>query len=230
MRHADRLFRLVQLLRRDPITTAAQLAEELGVSVRTIYRDIRALERSGVPVEGEAGVGYRLNPGQQLPPITFTTPELEALSLGIRMVRAWGDEELADAATASLRKIEGVLSRPLREALEQTVLFAPFGWRAATAGLGDLRHAIADRRKVSFAYINREGEQSQRVVRPLGLYFWGRSWSLAAWCELRSDWRSFRPDRMQSLQILEETFDPGDGIDLAGFVRAAQHERSESGG
>lgn len=223
MRHADRLFRLVQLLRRDQITTAAQLAEELGVSVRTIYRDVRALERSGVPVEGEAGVGYRLNPSRELPPITFTTQEIEALSLGIRMVRTWGDEELADAAATALRKIEGVLSRPLRDALERSPLFAPVWWQGAPAGLGELRHAITDRRKIAFAYINREGAPSERIVRPLGLYFWGRTWSLAAWCELRCDWRNFRPDRMQDLQILQETFDPGDGIDLEGFVQAQRH-------
>jgi predicted DNA-binding transcriptional regulator YafY len=149
--------------------------------------------------------------------------------LGARMVQAWGDEELASAARCVLTKIEMVLPEPLREVLLRTALFAPVFPRSqmTSAELGTLRRAIADRRKVSFAYARADGEASQRTVRPLGLYFWGDRWSLAAYCELRLDFRNFRPDRMRELALLTDTFDASDGIDLDAFVRRMEREEAE---
>jgi predicted DNA-binding transcriptional regulator YafY len=220
MRRADRLFRLVQLLRARRFATGGQLADELGVSKRTVYRDVADLQGSGVPIKGEAGVGYRLERGYELAPLIFTSDELEGLVLGARVVAAWGDPELAAAVANAMTKVEAVLPEALRRVLLATPLFAP-GWPGATASAGELsqlRRAIGERRRVHFGYVREDGTESEREARPLGLYFWGRKWTLAAWCELRGDYRSFRPDRMRGVRVLEERFDPADGISLAGFL------------
>ncbi len=220
MRRADRLFQLVQLLRNKRMTTADLIAAELRISKRTVYRDIADLQRSGIPVRGEAGVGYRLERGFELPPLTFNSDEIEALVIGARMAEAFGDPEMARAARSAMTKVEAVLPGPLRRVLQDTALFAPaMPWHAERArGLQLLRQATAERRRLSFAYVRADGESSERVVRPLGLYFWGNAWSLAAWCELREAYRNFRPDRMTGVQVLHEPFDGADGIDLAGYV------------
>jgi predicted DNA-binding transcriptional regulator YafY len=231
MRRADRLFHLVQLLRTQRFRTASALAAELEISVRTVYRDVQDLQTNGVPIEGEAGVGYRLLKGFELPPLTFREDELSALVLGARMVQAWGDDELASAARHVLTKIEAVLPATLREVLLRTALFAP-ALPAAQAGqseLATLRRAISDRRKVRFAYARADGLASERTVRPLGLYFWGNRWSLAAYCELRADYRNFRPDRMRGLAVLPDAFDGSDGIDLDAFVRRMKEDMEERG-
>ena len=229
MRRADRLFHLVQLLRTRRFNTGAALAEELRISVRTVYRDVRDLVDSGVPIEGEPGVGYRLRPGFELPPMTFPGDELAALVLGARWVAAWGDEELGAAARSALTKVETVLPGPLSEVLLRTALFAHSGaWSQAAAGeLGTLRRATAEKRKLRFGYARADGQPSERTVRPLGLYFWGNTWSLAAYCELRSDYRNFRPDRMHDLLLLDDAFDGSDGIDLAAFIRQMQLKERE---
>lgn len=219
MRRADRLFRLVQLLRSRRLVTAAQLADELGVSVRTVYRDVRDLEDSGVPIRGEAGVGYALQRGYELPPLTFNTAEIEALVLGMRMVQAYGDPDLAEASASALTKVEAVIPSALRQVLLDTALFAPvFASRAPPDTLGPLRKAIADRQKVHIGYERPNGDRTTRTVSPLGLYFWGSVWSLAAWCELRDDYRNFRIDRIHRMDVLDETFEGVDGPSLEGFV------------
>jgi predicted DNA-binding transcriptional regulator YafY len=220
MRRADRLFRLVQLLRARRFATGDQIADELGVSKRTIYRDVADLMGSGIPIRGEAGVGYRLERGFELAPLIFTSDELESLVLGARIVAAYGDAELAAAVGSAMTKVEAVLPDTLRRVLLETPFFAP-GMPSASAMAGELtllRRAIGERRLVHFKYQREDGEESERDARPLGLYFWGKKWTLAAWCEARSDYRSFRPDRMRELRMLERGFDPADGISLAGFV------------
>jgi predicted DNA-binding transcriptional regulator YafY len=228
VRRADRLFQLVQLLRMRRFRTAAELAADLAVSARTVYRDVSDLIGSGVPIEGEPGVGYRLLPGYELPPLTFSREEIEALVLGARMVQAWGGEELALSAKSAITKIEAVLPAPLRELVAGTALFAPSGaWsREVVLGLDVLRRAISERRKLRFAYVDQHEVGSERSARPLGLYFWGAKWLLAAYCELRSDYRSFRADRMRAIEVLDERFGDADGIDLAGFLRHVQADRS----
>jgi predicted DNA-binding transcriptional regulator YafY len=220
MRRADRLFRLVQLLRARRFATGDQIAGEIGVSKRTIYRDIADLQGSGIPIRGEAGVGYRLERGFELAPLIFTSDELEGLVLGARIVAAWGDAELAGAVGNAMAKIEAVLPDTLRRVLLETPFFAPGppGASAMAGELGLLRRAIGERRLVRFRYAREDGLETARDARPLGLYFWGRKWTLAAWCELRSDYRSFRPDRMREVKLLDERFDPADGISLAGFL------------
>ena len=230
MRRADRLFQLVQLLRLRRAATGQELADALGVSLRTLYRDIRDLEYSGVPIRGEAGVGYRLDRGFELPPLTFNEAELEGLVLGARMVSTWADSELAEAVRSAMVKIEAVLPEGLRRVVLDTALFAPRFPRTQemSRDVDLMRRAIGEHRLLAFDYTRADGERTQRNVRPLGLYFWGSKWTLAAWCEMRTDYRSFRPDRMQSVSVLDERFDADDGIDLAGFLaRVEAPDRSE---
>jgi predicted DNA-binding transcriptional regulator YafY len=227
VRRADRLFRLVQLLRARRFATGEQIAGELGVSKRTVYRDVADLQGSGVPIKGEAGVGYRLERGYELAPLIFTSDELTGLVLGARIVSAWGDAELASAVGSALTKIEAVLPEALRRVVLETPLFAPEmpGASVMAGELTLLRRAIGERRLVHFRYAREDGAESERDARPLGLFFWGRKWTLAAWCELRQDYRSFRPDRMREVRLLESGFDPADGISLAGFL--AKHDPAD---
>lgn len=220
MRRADRLFQLVQVLRARRFATGQEIADELGVSRRTVYRDIADLQGSGVPIQGEAGVGYRIDRGFELPPLTFTAPEIESLVLGARIVASWGDADLAEAVRNAMTKIESVLPEPLRRVLLETALFAPErpGTPAMTRQLSLLRRAVGEHRPVRFGYTRADGAESSRTVRPLGLYFWGTKWTLAAWCEYRSDYRSFRPDRMRDVELLDAVFDGSDGIHLQGFL------------
>ncbi len=228
MRRADRLFQIIQLLRRRSVATAAWLAAELEVSERTIYRDIRDLALSGVPIEGEAGVGYILRRGFDLPPLMFTAAEIEAMVLGARVVKSWSDPALAKAAEEALARVEAVLPDRLRTRLTATPLFAP-GFHVPSSVLGtlaELRGAIDGRRKVWIAYTSATEEQTQRSVRPLALFFWGTTWSLTAWCELRDDFRSFRLDRMRDVHVLDQRFaeEPGHTIEDF-FARMAEPER-----
>lgn len=217
MRRADRLFQIVQLLRRRRTTlTAAQIAERLGVSDRTVYRDIRDLVLSGTPIDGEAGIGYRLRPGYDLPPLMFDREELQALVLGARIVRRFGDARLARASESILAKVAAVVPKELEPLLVETPLFVPsfsFGMKTSDAMM-TTRDALIGRRKLQFRYIDAGGRESERAVRPLGLFFWGRTWTLAAWCEMRNDFRDFRLDRVRDLQMLDLTFEDEPGRTL----------------
>jgi len=209
MRRADRLFQIVGLLGRRRFMTAAQLAEALEVSTRTIYRDVLDLIASGVPILGEAGIGYQLSPSYRLPPMTFNADEIEALMLGTRMVEAWGDASLRQAARSIVDKVNAVVGESEREQLSTSALFS-LRFRAqeqASQNLGELRQAINQRRLLRFGYEDETGQSTLRTVRPLGLYFWGRAWTLAAYCELREDFRTFRSDRMRDVTLLEDTFE-----------------------
>ena len=199
MRRADRLFRIVQLLRRRrTVVTAAQIAAKLEISERTVYRDIRDLIAAGTPIDGEAGVGYRLQPGYDLPPLMFDREEIQALVLGARIVAQFGDPALARASESILSKVAGVLPKDLEPLLADTRLFVPpsrSGARSA-AGLAVAREALVAQRRLHVKYANEKGEETERDVRPLGLFFWGKTWTLAAWCELRTGFRNFRIDRI----------------------------------
>ena len=225
MRRADRLFQIVQELRGGRLVTAQTLAEHLEVSKRTIYRDVRDLLASGVPIMGEAGVGYTLPKSFDLPPLMFDRNEIEALVIGARIVQSWGDGELARAAKAALSKVEAVLPERLRSRLEDTALFAP-GFhvpREQRERLGLLRGAVAQRQRIWLAYRDAHGEDSERLVRPLGLFFWGTGWSLCGWCELRDDFRNFRLDRMATVELRpEETFELEPGKTLEDFLRGVR--------
>jgi predicted DNA-binding transcriptional regulator YafY len=221
MRRADRLFRIVRILRGGRLQTARMLAQKLEVSDRTIYRDVRDLQVSGMPIEGEAGVGYTLRRDLELPPLMFTRDELTALVLGARLVRAWGGAATMAAADQALHRIEAVLPADLRERLDSILMYAP-GYQMIPIlreRLDVLHDACTARHVVAFGYEREDGQGSEREVRPLALYFWGGAWTLASWCELRKDFRTFRIDRMQHVTVLNREFVPKKGQTLEDFLR-----------
>jgi predicted DNA-binding transcriptional regulator YafY len=226
MRRADRLFQIIQFIRSHKLTTASALAEALEVSARTVYRDVSDLIRSGVPIEGEAGVGYMLRKGFDLPPLMFTQTEVEALVLGTRVVSSWTDADLAKAAGSALDRIAAALPDHLRTRLVESRLYAP-GFHVPERvmdHLGHLREATADKRKVWLAYSDVNDVATERTVRPLGLFFWGATWSVAAWCELRDDFRSFRLDRTTGLRVLDARFADEPGKTLEDLIKLREAE------
>lgn len=216
MRRADRLFQIIQYLQGRRLVTAKQLAERLQVSERTVYRDVQDLMLSGVPIEGEAGVGYILRAGFHLPPLMFTPEEMEALITGARLVKAWAGDKLAEQAEQALAKIEHILPPRLKQQIGDTRVFAPgfHAYARHTAQLDTLRGAINKRQVLEIGYIKEDGQTSERSVRPLGLFFWGKVWTLAAWCELRNDYRSFRIDRIQKVTEAGRRFEETKDISL----------------
>lgn len=229
MRRADRLFDIIEFLRRNKrVVTAQELGAELEVSVRTIYRDIADLQASRVPIEGEAGLGYVLRAGYELPPLMFTEDEIEALVFGARMVRAWGDASFTQAADAALAKITAVLPERLTRIAETSrVTAAPGrGKDAFNKHLTPIRRAIRERRKLVMDYAALSDERSSRTVRPLGLAFFGPFWMLAAWCELRRDFRTFRIERIAVLKLSDETFRDETGKTIEDFYARPDIPRS----
>ncbi|HEY5850660.1 MAG TPA: YafY family protein [Lysobacter sp.] len=224
MRRADRLFLLIHALRgRRSAITAQRLAQTLAVSLRTVYRDVADLQRSGVPIEGEAGVGYMLRKGSDIPPLMFTADELEALVVGTRFVRAFGGVRLGREAAAALLKIEAVLPPELRERSERTRIFAPEVNRLENSGLiDDLHAAVTGAQVLRMSYRDNDARASEREIEPLCLAFWGGSWTLGAWCRLRSDFRNFRPDRIVGYATTGETFVETRERGLAAYLRAAR--------
>jgi len=229
MRRADRLFQIVQHLRGGRLTTARQLSERLEVSERTIYRDIADLQSAGVPIDGEAGIGYLMREGFDLPPMMFTKDEVLALVAGARLIRAWGGVDMARSAQEALVKIESVLPTSARDYGRQVQIhaFAPAeitdDYRRR---LDNIERAVETRTRLTFAYQDAKGDGTRRTVRPLGLWYWGRVWTLVAWCELRNDFRMFRLDRIDAMRK-GDTFHHEPGKLLTDFYR--QMEMSEPG-
>ena len=221
MRRADRLFQLVQLIRGRRLSTAAWLAQRLEVSLRTVYRDVADLAAQGVPIEGEAGVGYRMAAGFDLPPLMFATAEAQALVAAVRLAQPRLDEALAAQAETALGKILGVLPPATRAAAEALALYAPDlgGDTATRERLALLRGAIEARRVLVVDYRDLKDRRSQRRLRPLGCFFWGQVWTLAAWCETRGDFRSFRIDRITALTVTDQRFRDEPGRTLADLKR-----------
>jgi predicted DNA-binding transcriptional regulator YafY len=217
MRRADRLFQIVNVLRRRrTATTATHLAERLGVSERTVYRDIRDLVLAGTPIDGEAGVGYRIRPGYDLPPLMFDRDEIQALVIGARIVRQFGDPALARASDAILGKVAAIVPKDLAPLVAETRLFVPstLGAGKSADALTLAREALIARRKLELSYATADGAATKRTVRPLGIFFWGRTWTLAGWCELRQDFRNFRLDRVAASTMLDEAFEEEAGRTL----------------
>lgn len=206
MSRSERLFDLLQLLRRhrQPVS-GARLATELGVSLRTVYRDIAVLQAQGADIEGEAGVGYVLKPGFLLPPLMFSEEEIEALVLGSRWVAKRGDDPLGQAAHNALVKIAAVLPDDLRESLETSSLLIGPGEPPVPEriDLTTVRQAIRSERKVSMCYRDSDGKGTERTVWPFALGFFENVRVLIAWCELRQANRHFRIDRIDSLAVSE---------------------------
>ncbi|MEW6268540.1 MAG: YafY family protein [Thermodesulfobacteriota bacterium] len=208
MRRADRLFEIIQILRRRRVVKARELAERLEVSERTIYRDVQALVASRVPIDGEAGVGYSLRKGYDLPPLMFREDELEALVFGARIVKSWSDSEMARAAEAALERIEPALPEHLRHLLADTMLWVPESQSRVPLSfdLARLRAMIRESRKLRFRYTDEKGAETERTVWPLVLCFYGPVWLAGTWCELRRDFRFFRLDRMNDVRFLDQVF------------------------
>ncbi|MES1177679.1 MAG: YafY family protein [Myxococcales bacterium] len=205
MARADRLLRLVQVLRRyrQPVSAQA-LAAELEVSVRSVYRDVQTLRGEGATIEGEPGVGYVLRPGFLLPPLMFSDDELEALVLGLRLTAEHADDALGRAAADVIAKLRAVLPKDLRAVVDETALLAgpAIARPAEQIELAEVRHAIREQKKARIEYSNEQGTQTERVIWPLGLGFFQRARLVVAWCEARADFRSFRTDRIASWETL----------------------------
>ena len=224
MRRADRLFLIIHALRgRRTALPARRLAETLSVSLRTVYRDVVDLQTSGVPIEGEAGVGYVLRKGADIPPLMFTADELESLVVGTRFVRAFAGARLAKGAQAALLKIEAVLPGELKQRSERSRIFAPT-WRERmqrASVIDRLHEAVVEHRVLRLDYADGAGRASEREIEPLCLAFWGGAWTLGAWCRLRRDFRSFRPDRMTVFETTGEVFVETPERGLEAYLRAA---------
>ncbi|HEX7917516.1 YafY family protein [Rudaea sp.] len=229
MRRADRLFLIIHALRgRRTALPARRLAETLGVSLRTVYRDVVDLQTSGVPIEGEAGVGYVLRKGADIPPLMFTADELESLVVGTRFVRAFAGARLARGAQAALLKIEAVLPAELKQRSERSRIFAPT-WRERmqrASVIDRLHEAVVEHRVLRLDYADGAGRASAREIEPLCLAFWGGAWTLGAWCRLRRDFRSFRPDRMAVFETTGEVFVETAERGLEAYLRAASADDS----
>lgn len=204
MTRAARLLELVQALRRRRrAVSAATLALELGVSLRTLYRDIATLQQQGAPIRGEAGLGYVLEPGFFLPPLMFTDDEIDAVVLGLRLVATRGDPELAVAAQDAAAKIAAMLPPAQEDVAATSALLAVPARTDEAAALAVIRRAIRAERKLRLRYCDKKGAATTRVVWPVAVGFFTGSEVLAAWCELRADFRHFRLDRIASAEALD---------------------------
>ncbi len=226
MRRAERLFRLVNEMRTRGVSRASDLAEHFEVSVSTIYRDIAHLQASGLPIEGEAGVGYLLRPGFDLPNVTFTHDQIEALAVGLSFVESAGDRVLATAAREARAKLQAGMPRPEDRKLADAPYFSLQGRNGATPDVALLRQAIRQRQIAQFDYRDGDGNRTGRRVRPLAIWNLTDGWMFSAWCELRQDFRTFRFDRMANLAVTGERFDEDAAKGLRTFLEL---ERCEAG-
>ncbi|PCJ01070.1 MAG: DNA-binding transcriptional regulator [Alphaproteobacteria bacterium] len=225
MRRADRLFRIVEYLKaRRTVVTAQKLANVLEVSPRTIYRDIADLNASGIPIMGEAGVGYILSKDHKVQPLMFGLEEIDALILGAQMVKNWGDKGLAQAASQAIDKITTVLPESIQKELEQTFLFSMTSKTEVIINIDftALRRAIRGKNKLDFSYEDEKKSLTSRRVRPLSLAFFSPVWLLLAWCEKRDDFRNFRIDRIQDLTISDDLFKDEKGKRVQDYCCAMQ--------
>jgi predicted DNA-binding transcriptional regulator YafY len=224
MRRAERLFQLVQLIRGRRLSTAQFLAERMEISMRTVYRDVADLMAQGVPIEGEAGVGYRMRPGFDLPPLMFSHGEAQALVAAVRIAKPRLDTDFALQLEAALSKIMAVLPSAARAAADSVTMYAPpVALDSATRDrLETLRVATEMRHKLFVHYLDLKNSRSERTLRPLGCFYWGEVWTLAAWCESRAGFRSFRVDRLQGVEVLPERFRDEAGKTLPDLLRAVK--------
>lgn len=209
MSRAERLLQLLQVLRRYRHPVSGQvLADELGVSIRTLYRDIASLQAQGAMIEGEPGIGYVMKPGFMLPPIMFRSEELDALVLGMRWVADRCDKTLSSGALSALAKIAAVLPTELRRELEESSLLVGAPVTRPTHAISPdlLRAAVRAERKLDITYVDASGIRSQRVVWPFALVYFDQARILMCWCELRADFRNFRSDRISNVEQLEERY------------------------
>jgi len=222
MKKSERLLQLLVLLRgRRRAVTAEYLAERLEVTERTIYRDMQSLIASGVNIEGEAGVGYCLRPGSDIAPIMFDAKELEALVLGIRLLKGWGDDELIAAANTAQDKIKAVLPAHMQHEHESKTtkyLVPDYKRQHYLKFSAQVRAAIDKKQVVAISYMDEKEKTSDREIECLGLMFWGSAWTIVAWCRLRQGYRLFRLDRIKTLEKSAVTFTIDDDKSFANWA------------
>ncbi|MDF1707294.1 MAG: YafY family protein [Paracoccaceae bacterium] len=209
MSRSERLFDLLDILRRHRFPVSGQsLADELGVSLRTLYRDIATLQAMGARIEGEAGVGYLLEPGFLLPPLSFPVEELEALVLGARLVARSGDNTLRRHAQSALARISATVPVGVQDTMDATPLIVGPGVAIKTVSVDPvlLRKAIRTERKLAIAYCDAKDSASERVIWPFAYAFFDQVHLLVGWCELRDDYRSFRADRLVRVDVLDARY------------------------
>jgi predicted DNA-binding transcriptional regulator YafY len=230
VRRADRLFDVIQVLRsaKKPVT-AAMLADELEVTVRTIYRDVATLQARRVPIEGAPGLGYVLRKGFDLPPLMFTVDEIEAITVGAKLVRRLRDSELQQAAGRVLDKVNVVLPESLRTHMADAPFYVSTGDAIEPRGVdvAQVRAAIRDRRKIRMSYLDEKGNRTRRTVWPLAMAYYVDVSLIGAWCELRKDFRNFRVERITSSRVLAARFQDHNGKLLAEWL-ALPKERAVS--
>ena len=223
MRRADRLFQIIQILQRSRrVTTAQDIAEELEVSARTIYRDIRDLMMNRVPIRGEAGSGYILEQGYDLPPLMFNEEEIDAIMLGVHWVHANGDPDIRRASRDVFRKIEAVIPKERRDLLQSArhIVPEPVDSTVITISMPQIREAIRKRLKIRAEYVSLSGDRSTRVLCPLLVVFFQNIQLLVAWCELRKDYRNFRMDCFEQIETLTDTFSRQNFENLQAYLKA----------
>ncbi len=223
MRRADRLFQIIQILRstKSPIT-GRELADELEISLSTLYRDMAELHAQRVPITGEAGVGYVLDDGYDMPPLMLTADELEAAALGAAWVAAEADPSLARAARDLVAKLSSAIPKDLRPVVLDAST-RPIQTRAKLSERFDsalLRHAIRERYRLQLVYLDRNGRASDRIVRPLLIAFLDRTRYLVGWCETREDYRHFKTERIQELKVLGDKYPGRRAAVLKGWEQA----------
>ncbi len=219
MRRTDRLFEIVQLFRGGRLMLARDIAERLEISVRTVYRDIETLIASGIPIEGERGVGYILREPIFLPPLNISTEELEALHLGMKVVQNTADGKMGQAAKRLLEKVDAVLpsDRKGRSHLDHLSVYTA-DFTPMLPYLASVKRAIEKRNIVDLVYISLKGERSIRRIRPLQVEYWGGVWTCAAWCELRNDFRAFRIDLIQGWHASDDVFSDEEGKAYSDYI------------
>jgi len=230
MRRADRLFRIIQILRRarKPVTASA-VAEELETSLRTIYRDMAQLMADRVPIRGEAGTGYVLDGGFDMPPLMLTPDEIEAAMLGAQWVRSQGDPQLARAAADLVAKIGAVIPEHLRPILMEPSL-ASFSMRPKVADSVDMarvRAAIRTQGKISLIYCDEEGRETLRIVWPIAVSYWDSVRIIVAWCEMRRAFRHFRTDRVRAAEFLDVRYPTSRARLRAAWMNELKETRDE---
>jgi predicted DNA-binding transcriptional regulator YafY len=218
MRKANKLFQLTNLIRTKQPITAEQIAEELEVSVRTVYRYIDDLSSSGIPVYGTAGIGYQLHENFELPPLNLTEKELDALLIGVNMVSSWTGDTLTDSAKSLAKKIEAVVPESLSREHIKTI-YAPDLWdRTKDRNNWELIYkAIKDSHPINISYQALDDRETSRTIYPLVQLYWGGKWTVGGWCTLRQDFRNFRLDRIVDIELDENKFEKDEIINLDAY-------------
>ena len=230
MRKADRLFRIVEHLKaRKAVVTAKDLAKLFSTSLRTIYRDIADLSASGVPIIGEAGVGYILDKDHIVKPLMFTLDEIDALAMGAQMVKNFGGSNMKQSITHAMNRLVSALPKQLRDEYENTFLLARnmSAEDPISISFTELRSALRKKRFIQIDYLDLREQASKRTLRPLSIVFFCTAWVLLAWCEKRQDFRSFRIDRIEKMTLLDKTFRDEKGKRFADYCELHSYSKDQ---